>query len=105
MLAGRLAARQPGRLVLAGEAGIGKTILWESGIEAARAVGVRVLVTRSSRAERELPFAGLADLAAGLGQEALVAFVLHVRHCPRVAADVASRRPACGSRGPRWRAC
>lgn len=49
-------------LVLAGEAGIGKTTLWEAGLETAQARGYLVLSARSSEAEVELPFAAMSDI-------------------------------------------
>ena len=52
-------------LVLAGEAGIGKTTLWEAGIELARDRGLRVLPARPSGAEARLSFAALIDLFEG----------------------------------------
>ncbi len=52
----------PAALVLSGEAGIGKTILWEAGVEEARERFGRVLSHRSVEAEASLAFAGLSDL-------------------------------------------
>jgi DNA-binding CsgD family transcriptional regulator len=49
-------------LVLWGEPGIGKTTLWEAGIDAARRRRMRVLSARPSGAETQLSFATLADL-------------------------------------------
>jgi hypothetical protein len=52
LLHGFLGPGEAGRaLILTGEAGIGKTSLWEAGIEAARKLGIRVLSTRASAAE------------------------------------------------------
>jgi DNA-binding CsgD family transcriptional regulator len=51
-------------LVLEGEAGIGKTRLWQHGLEAARARHYRVLSTRPGGAEAQLSFVGLSDLLA-----------------------------------------
>ena len=59
----------PAGLVLDGEAGIGKTELWRSAVAGAREGGYAVLEARPSEAERELTFAGLSDLLAGLGDE------------------------------------
>ncbi|WP_028062275.1 AAA family ATPase [Solirubrobacter soli] len=58
-------------LVLAGEPGIGKTTLWEAGIEAARASGLRVLIARPSGAEAQLSFAGLIDLCSEIELDGL----------------------------------
>jgi DNA-binding CsgD family transcriptional regulator len=52
----------PAALVLSGEPGIGKTLLWEAGVERARRLGHRVLTHRSVEAEAGFAFAGLADL-------------------------------------------
>jgi DNA-binding CsgD family transcriptional regulator len=49
-------------LVLEGEAGIGKSTLWWAGVEAARAQGFHVLLSRPAEAERGLTHAGLGDL-------------------------------------------
>jgi DNA-binding CsgD family transcriptional regulator len=51
-------------LVLTGAAGIGKTTLWEAGIDVARDRGYRVLVARPCEPETSFAFAGLADLLA-----------------------------------------
>ncbi len=69
-----LLRREPGlvrALVLQGEAGVGKTSLWEQGVAWAREQGLRVLVTRASEAETALPFAGLIDLLDGVPSEEL----------------------------------
>ena len=62
-------------LVLEGEAGIGKTTLWQAGVEAALERGRVVLQARPAEAERDLSFSGLGDLLEpALGQlEALPA--------------------------------
>src|SRR5262245_29351952 len=52
----------PGALVLSGEPGIGKTVLWEAGVDTARGRLGRVLVHRSAEAEAALSFTGLSDL-------------------------------------------
>jgi predicted ATPase len=49
-------------LVLIGDAGIGKTTLWDAGLGAARERGIRVLSTRASSAEAQLSYAALIDL-------------------------------------------
>ena len=52
----------PTALVLSGEAGIGKTILWEAGVEEAEERFGSVLLHRSVEAEALLSFTGLSDL-------------------------------------------
>src|SRR5919199_5749043 len=55
----------PRALVLEGEPGIGKTLLWEEGVRLADERGCRLLATRPAQAERGLSYLGLADLLAG----------------------------------------
>ena len=57
-------AQGPTALVLSGEAGIGKTILWEAGVKEAERGGCRVLTCRGVEAEASLSFAGLSELMA-----------------------------------------
>jgi DNA-binding CsgD family transcriptional regulator len=52
----------PSALVLAGEAGIGKTTVWRAALEQAREQDFRVLVCRPAESEARLSFAGLSDL-------------------------------------------
>jgi DNA-binding CsgD family transcriptional regulator len=52
----------PAALVLEGEAGIGKSTLWQAGVEAAAERGLRVLLSRPAQAERGFAHAGLGDL-------------------------------------------
>jgi DNA-binding CsgD family transcriptional regulator len=54
-------------LVLHGEAGIGKTVLWRAGLERARAAGSQVLVARPAESEASLSFSALGDLLADAG--------------------------------------
>jgi DNA-binding CsgD family transcriptional regulator len=61
----------PAALVLAGEAGIGKTTVWRAGVGQARDRGVRVLVCRPAESEARLSFAGLADLLEPVLDEVL----------------------------------
>ncbi|HYT80020.1 MAG TPA: AAA family ATPase [Actinomycetota bacterium] len=49
-------------LTIEGEAGIGKTTLWQSGLERARKRGFRVLSCRPVEPEAQLSFAGLGDI-------------------------------------------
>jgi DNA-binding CsgD family transcriptional regulator len=53
-------------LVIVGEPGIGKSVLWQHGVERARAAGYRVLVSRPTEDECREPAAGLADLFDGV---------------------------------------
>jgi len=56
-------------LVLSGEPGIGKTILWEAAVEEAEQRFGRVVSHRSVEAESLLPFAGLSDLLGAVFEE------------------------------------
>ena len=47
--------------VLAGEAGVGKTSIWEEAVARTTTGGTTTLVARPTESERELAFAGLAD--------------------------------------------
>jgi len=50
-----------GALFLEGEPGIGKTTVWQAGVDAAQESGAVVLLTRPSESEASLAFAALAD--------------------------------------------
>lgn len=56
------ASEGPAQLVLEGEAGIGKTVLWQAGVEEAGRRGFRVLAARPAEAEQGFAHAGLGDL-------------------------------------------
>ncbi len=57
------------KLLLEGEAGIGKTTLWRAGVERARELGFRVLESRPVAPECELSFVALGDLLSGMHDE------------------------------------
>ena len=63
----------PAALLLAGEAGIGKTTVWRAGLEEARERDMRTLVCRPAESEARLSFAGLADLLEPVLGETLAA--------------------------------
>jgi DNA-binding CsgD family transcriptional regulator len=52
----------PAAALLVGEAGMGKTVLWQAAAETARGRGHRVLLTRPAPADAPLGFTGLGDL-------------------------------------------
>ena len=79
---------EPSALVLSGEAGIGKTILWETGVEEACKDFGRVLTCRGVEAEALLSFAALSDL---LGIEDVVTAALSLVPPRRRALEVALR--------------
>ncbi|HXV58924.1 MAG TPA: ATP-binding protein, partial [Gaiellaceae bacterium] len=60
-------------LLLAGEPGIGKTTLWQAGLEAARRRGLLCLTASPARAEAGLSYAALGDLFAPVRDEVLEA--------------------------------
>ena len=78
-LAGRMAWGAPARVVLEGEGGIGKTVLWNRGVELARAAGAHVLSASASAAAGQLPFAALADLADGFAGQVVAGLPAHRR--------------------------
>ena len=57
----------PRALVLTGGPGVGKTSLWEAGVEAATGRGLRVLRASGSGAETQLSFAALSAIPAVTG--------------------------------------
>ena len=60
-------------LLLIGEPGIGKTTLWDAGVDAAREQGRRVLSARPSGAEAQASFATLTDLLDSVDSAELAA--------------------------------
>ncbi len=90
-----LSSERPCALAIVGEPGIGKTTLWQAGVEHARAQGARVLIARPTESEARLAFAGLADLLADVPGELFA----RLPEPQRVGLDVAllrarSARPA-----------
>ncbi|MDA0160740.1 AAA family ATPase [Solirubrobacter ginsenosidimutans] len=59
-------------LVLAGEAGVGKSMLWSAGTRVAAEHGVRVLETRPVQAEARFAFAALGDVLGGSLDDSLL---------------------------------
>ena len=60
-------------LLIEGEPGIGKTTVWQAGIEQATRLGFRILSCRAAQAETRMSFAGLGDLLAHVESEAFSA--------------------------------
>jgi ATP/maltotriose-dependent transcriptional regulator MalT len=75
----------PRALLVEGEAGIGKTALWQAGLAHAQARGQRTLVCRPAGSEVRLSFAALGDLLAGPLQEVLADLPLPQRRALQVA--------------------
>ena len=93
-----VAVEEPQRmLVLSGDTGIGKTMLWEAGVAIAREEGVRVLRARASAAEERLSYAGLSDLLDGVELD-------HLPPPQRSALEVALLREEPGRVAPEPRA-
>jgi DNA-binding CsgD family transcriptional regulator len=65
------AAPVPAALVIAGEAGIGKTTVVRIALAWAASAGLRILYARPAEGEAELPYVGLADLLAPVGAETI----------------------------------
>jgi DNA-binding CsgD family transcriptional regulator len=63
--------RRPRALVLAGEAGIGKTTLWRYAVDRARAAPWYVLTCSPAESEVQLAFASLRDLCDKLGEDVM----------------------------------
>jgi DNA-binding CsgD family transcriptional regulator len=75
----------PAGLVLSGEPGIGKTVLWQAGVEEARGRFERVLTCRGVKTEAMLSFAGLSDLLGEVVVEAAPSLVAPRRRALEVA--------------------
>jgi hypothetical protein len=54
----------PAALVFTGDAGIGKTVLWDAGLGRARTAGCSILSCRCAEGEAALAFGALTDLVA-----------------------------------------
>ncbi len=65
------AGEGPASVVLEGEAGIGKSTLWLTGVETAEERSLRVLIARPAEAEQGLAHAGLGDLLGDCAAEVL----------------------------------
>lgn len=82
-------ARAMGMVIL-GEPGIGKTSLWEAGIEFARDLGYVVLFARASQAETTLSYAALGDLVEAIDPEILLGLPEPQLHALEVALRTAA---------------
>ena len=78
-------AGSPRAFMLTGGAGIGKTTVWEAGVDLARHRGLRVLSARGSEAETRLSFTALIDLLDGISSEELAALPAPQLHALDVA--------------------
>ncbi len=60
-------------LALDGDAGIGKTTIWQETVDRARGAGMLVLACRPAAAEAKLSFSGLSDMLAAVEEPAFAA--------------------------------
>jgi DNA-binding CsgD family transcriptional regulator/tetratricopeptide (TPR) repeat protein len=74
----------PRALVIAGEAGIGRTTVWEDGVRRAHDRGWRVLRCRPGRTETVLAHSGLADVLEPVPEQVLAQLPLVQRHALEV---------------------
>ena len=81
----------PAALLIDGEAGIGKSTLWGTGVALAMRHGVLVLAARPAQAEARMSFAGLADLLDQVADTVLPALASPQRAVLEVA--LLRRRP------------
>src|SRR5438105_2991035 len=72
-------------LLFEGDAGIGKTALWQEGVRMARARGFRVLEARAAQSESQMAFATIGDLFAPVLGETLPLLVPVQRHALEIA--------------------
>jgi predicted ATPase len=72
-------------LVIRGEAGIGKTVLWNEAVVAARDRGYTVLSCHPVQAESRLPYLGLGDLFAHVPEQVLAELPVPQRRALEVA--------------------
>jgi DNA-binding CsgD family transcriptional regulator len=90
----RAAARGSTAVALEGEAGIGKSTLWQEAVAAAEARGLRVLTVRAAETERNFAHAGLGDLLDDLLPDVLPALTPPQRRALEVALLVADETGA-----------
>lgn len=86
-------AARPRGITLEGEAGIGKTILWQAGVEHAAHHGTPVLSMRGSEPDTDVSFAALGELFGSVVDDASEA----LPEPQRVALEVALGRRAPGA--------
>ena len=90
----------PANLIIAGDAGIGKTSLWQLAIARAERAGYQVLTSRCVEAEAKLSFTALGDLMVGVPDSVLASLAGPLRR----ALAVALLHEDPGPDPPDWRA-
>jgi DNA-binding CsgD family transcriptional regulator len=83
-------------LLIEGEPGIGKTTIWQAGIDRAAELGYHVLSCQAAQAEIRMSFAGLGDLFADVEPDAIAS----LPPPQRLAIDRALLRAEAGPRPP-----
>lgn len=91
---------QPRDLLLEGEAGIGKTVLWRAGVEAAQRAGHRVLISRPVENEIGSSYSAIGDLIGDVLDDALA----EAPSLQREALEIALLRRRAGTLHPDQRA-
>jgi DNA-binding CsgD family transcriptional regulator len=97
----RAVTQGPTAILIEGEAGIGKTTVWNAGLEAARRAGLRTLVSQGSGAEVKLGYAALTDLLTDVDDDAIAGLPTPQR---RALAAAALRAEPAGGAAPDPRA-
>jgi DNA-binding CsgD family transcriptional regulator len=78
-------AAGPSALLIQGEAGIGKTVLWNEAVAAARDRGYTVMSCHPAQAESKLPYLGLGDLFTHVPDQVLAELPVPQRRALEVA--------------------
>jgi DNA-binding CsgD family transcriptional regulator len=81
----RAIAERPGGVVVGGEAGIGKSTLWQAVVDAARSRGYEVLTSQPAESESALAYSGLSDLLCSVEEATFDELPAPQGHALRVA--------------------
>ena len=90
----------PSGLALAGEPGMGKTVVWRAGVAQAQARGYAVLVSAPAAPDAALAFAGLDDLLESVGADVRSALAPARREALNAALGTAETDGGPGARDP-----
>jgi DNA-binding CsgD family transcriptional regulator len=77
--------RGPAALVIQGEAGIGKSTLWNEAVDGARRTSYSVMSCRPTRSEADLPYLGMGDLLAAVPDQVLAELPIPQRNALEIA--------------------